>query len=150
MAAKLRDIMETMNRFASPDLAESWDQIGLFLGDPEQEIKKIQLALGISDSVLQEAIQNHADLFIIHHPLWLKVPTRFSEDTFYGKIVAEAIRNRMAIFSAHTNLDACREGVNDTLASLLELEKVEVLESVPKDWLELAVFVPESHVNKVR
>lgn len=150
MAAKLRDIIEAMNRFAPPDLAESWDQIGLFLGDPEQEIKKIQLALGISDSVLQEAIQNQADLIITHHPLWLKVPTHFSEDTFFGKIVAEAIRNRVAIFSAHTNLDACKDGVNDTLASLLKLEKVETLESVQREWLKLAIFVPESHLDRVR
>lgn len=150
MAAKLKDVIKIMNQFAPPDLAESWDQIGLFLGDPEQEVKKIQLALGISDSVVEEAIQNQADLIITHHPLWLKVPTHFSENTFYGKIVAEAIRNRIAIFSAHTNLDACKDGVNDTLASLLELEKVEALESAPKEWFKLAVFVPESHLGEVR
>lgn len=150
MAAKLREIIETMNQFASPDLAEGWDRIGLFLGDPEQEIKKIHLALGISCSVMQEAIQDQADLIITHHPLWLQAPSYFSEDTFFGKIVTEAIRNRVAVFSAHTNLDACKDGVNDTLASLLGLEKIETLESAAKEWLKLAVFVPESHLEKVR
>lgn len=150
MAAKLRDIIEAMNRFASPDLAESWDQIGLFLGNPEQEIKKVQLALGISDSVVQEAIREKADLIITHHPLWLKVPAHFSEDTFYGKIVADAIRNQIAVFAAHTNLDACKNGVNDVLASLLELENSEPLEPISKEWLKLVVFVPESHLGQVR
>lgn len=150
MAVTIRQIAEAMEKFTPARLAEPWDQIGLFLGSPDQEVKKVRLALGVSPEVVTEAAADQVDLLITHHPIWLKPPTFFSETTVEGKMMATLIRNRIGLFSAHTNLDACRGGVNDALADLLNLEEVKPLSQVQEEWLKLTVFVPMDHLEKVR
>lgn len=150
MAAKLKDVVKTVEKFAPPDLAESWDRVGLFLGDPNQEVNRILFALGISEAVVQEAIEYQADLILTHHPLWMTPPVYLNESKPEGRVVAELMRNRIAVYSAHTNLDACIGGVNDMIASRLRLSEIAPLSEIQETWFKLAVYVPESHWQKIR
>ena len=151
MSVRIKDIKNILDQWASPNLAESWDQIGLFLGDPEKEVRAIKVALGVSPEVIEEAIASHADLLVTHHPLWMSPPMKLSEDQPIGKMVADLIRHNIGVLSAHTNLDACQDGVNDNLAKILELHEVTPLISkIQSNWLKLVVFVPETDADSLR
>jgi len=149
MAVTIGRIMKEMEAFAPSGLAESWDKVGLFLGSSGQEVKRVLISLGVSEEVVCEGIEKKVDLILTHHPFWLSPPTYLSEETRQGKMVAQLIRNRIGVFSAHTNLDACRGGVNDGLAALLDLKEVKILEPIQEKWQKLVVFVPEEAADKV-
>ena len=148
MSIRIKDVKKILDEWAAPTLAEPWDQIGLFLGDPEQEVRRIKVALGVSPEVVKEAIDSKADLLVTHHPLWMSPPMKLSEDQPIGKMVADLIRHNIGVLSAHTNLDACKEGVNDNLANILELREVTpLIPQIQSNWLKLAVFVPETDAD---
>lgn len=151
MSIRIKEVKNILDEWASPNLAESWDSIGLFLGDPEKEVRTIKVALGISPEVVKEAIESKADLLVTHHPLWISPPMRLSEDQSIGKMVANLIRHNIGVLSAHTNLDACKDGVNDNLARLLELREVTPLSPQRQSaWFKLVVFAPEEQVDSLR
>ena len=150
MVVRVKDVEKLLEKMAPTRLAESWDAVGLFFGEKEREVRKIQVSLGVSPEVIEEAIANRADLIVSHHPIWLKPPLIFTEDTAQGKMVAQLIRNRISVLSAHTNLDSCVGGVNDILASLLNLQEVMPLKEIKEDWLKLVVFVPLTHIEIVK
>ena len=150
MVVRVKDVEKLLEKMAPPQLAESWDAVGLFFGDQEREIKKIQVSLGISPEVIEEAIENGADMIVSHHPIWLKSPLVFTEETSQGKMVAQLIRNEISVLSAHTNLDSCLGGVNDALVALLDLQEVTPLKEVTEEWLKLVVFVPLTHMESVK
>ncbi len=150
MVVRVKDVEKLLEKMAPPQLAESWDAVGLFFGDKEREIKKIQVSLGISPEVIEEAIENGADMIVSHHPIWLKSPLVFTEETSQGKMVAQLIRNEISVLSAHTNLDSCLGGVNDALVALLDLQEVTPLKEVTEEWLKLVVFVPLTHMESVK
>ena len=98
-------------------------------------MKVILCALDFSAEVLEQAKNCHADLVITHHPVIFRGITKFTDNDWRNALLMEAIRNDIAVYSAHTNLDKAAGGVNDVLAGLLELENVEGL-SNREDTLE--------------
>jgi len=110
--------------------AEPWDNPGLQIGSPNQEIKKIFSSLDPTLKALMSASKAHAQLLFTHHPLIFKPLSRFQTDAFPGNVITEAARRGMAIVAAHTNLDAAPGGINDILAELLGLKNVEFLKPV--------------------
>lgn len=147
----LSDLIDIMNSIAPPILSESWDNCGLQIGDENKDIKKILLALNAVDNVVDEAIKNNVDLIITHHPFIFKGIKSISSNTYKGNIIYKLIKNNVALFAAHTNLDIANEGVNDVLAKLLDLENTQVLKVTRREKsYKIVVFVPESHGEMVR
>jgi GTP cyclohydrolase I len=127
VTATLNDIIRVMEALAPSALAEPWDNSGLQVGRDDQPVKLIWIALDPSIEVVGAACRNQVDLLITHHPLFFKPIKSLDNSTPTGKIVRQAILHNLAVFSAHTNLDAVSEGINDALAARLGLENVRML-----------------------
>ena len=120
----VRDVESFLYTWAPAGLAASWDNVGLLVGDPVREVKKILTTLDITESVVEEAVQIGADLIVSHHPVmncaWHPVQTLRSDDR-QGRILTGLVENRISAICMHTNLDAADGGVNDVLAEKLGL-----------------------------
>lgn len=147
----VKDIMQTMEAWAPQALRESWDNTGLQVGDPNQQVKRVLLALSPTGDVIQEAVDCGVQLLLTHHPLIFKGPQSLRTDTAIGKHVSALIKADIAHFCAHTNLDITDGGVNDALAQCLELIDVAPLVATGgKTFYKLVAFVPTEHIENVR
>jgi dinuclear metal center YbgI/SA1388 family protein len=123
----LGDLVKRFNDLWPLELAEDWDRPGLTIGSKADEITKILLAVDITAEVLDEALSVGADLVLSHHPLLLRGVNELGEETLKGQLVTKAIRNSVALFSAHTNADVVSGGVSDVLARKLGLNNLKPL-----------------------
>ena len=130
MGATVAKIIELMNQLAPPLLAEEWDNVGLQVGDPRQPVRRVWVALDPSLEVVKATCQKKVDLLITHHPLIFRPLKSIDFNTPGGSIIQMAAHHQLAIFSAHTNLDIVRDGVNDVLAQQLGLQNLTVLHPV--------------------
>ena len=128
----VRDIFEFINTIAPPYMKESWDNVGLNCGRMDTEVKTILVALDPFSGVCQEAVDVGADLLVTHHAL-LWNPGFITDETQQGKNALFLIERGIPCINAHTNLDLAPGGVNDTLAKVLGLEDVQVVNPVGKD-----------------
>lgn len=119
-----RTIEQALFALAPREGAMPWDNVGLLLGDPEQEITRVLTALDITEAVADEAIALNADLIVAHHPVmnckWLPVQT-VRGDTPQGHLLMKLLRAGISVICMHTNLDVAKGGVNDVLAEALKL-----------------------------
>ena len=118
------EVEKYLYNWAPADLAADWDNVGLLVGDPDREVKKILTTLDITESVVEEAVQTGADLIVSHHPVmncaWHPVQTLRADDR-QGRILTRLVENHISAICMHTNLDAAEGGVNDVLAEKLGL-----------------------------
>ena len=130
MAATVAQIIRIMDEVAPPWLAEEWDNVGLQIGDPRLPVRRIWVALDPGPEVVKAACEKKVDLLITHHPLIFRPLNSIDFDTPGGSIIQMAAHHQLAIFSAHTNLDIVRDGVNDVLAQRLGLRHLAMLQPV--------------------
>lgn len=111
--------------WAPRHLAESWDNVGHLVGDPDREVRRILVSLDITEQVVQEAVDGGFELIVSHHPVmnctWHPVQTLRTDDR-QGRILTKLAENRISAICMHTNLDAADGGVNDVLAEKLGLQ----------------------------
>lgn len=125
---KIEKIIEKINAEYPPELAYEWDNPGLILGDKSKEAEKIMLTLDVTEEVLNEAIEERANLIISHHPLIFSGIKSITPDTHTGKILLRAAENQIALFAAHTNMDTAPNGINTRLADMLGLKNTKIIE----------------------
>ncbi|HWK91060.1 MAG TPA: Nif3-like dinuclear metal center hexameric protein [Luteimicrobium sp.] len=130
-APRLADVVRVLEALYPPQTAESWDAVGLVAGDPAQPVRRVLFAVDPTWTVLDEAVEVGADLLVTHHPLLLRGVHSVAATTFKGAFVHRAIREGVAVYTAHTNADAARGGVAEALAELIGVEEGEPL--VPAD-----------------
>lgn len=130
MHVTLGKVIALLNELAPMELAESWDNVGLMLGRVNKEVRKILIALDITDEVVRQAIDHKVDLIVTHHPLIFKPCKSITDRQWQQELILTLAENCIAVYSAHTNLDAVSSGVNDALAKALELEDYEILDDV--------------------
>lgn len=122
------DIIQRFEMFANPALAESWDHVGLQLGNPERPVKRVMTALDCRPEVVQEAIEKNVDFIFNHHPAMFHavktLDVRDPQIAMYQTLLEHGI----TVYAAHTNLDNANGGMNDWLAAQLELTNVEPLQ----------------------
>jgi dinuclear metal center YbgI/SA1388 family protein len=158
MAATVADIINIMESIAPSLLAEEWDNSGLQIGQKDWPVKKVRIALDPSPDVVDDACKHHADLLLTHHPLLFKALKSVNFSTPTGSILHKAVLHRLAIFSAHTNLDNAFGGVNDVLASKIGIHHLKPLKKNSKGGLggfedatayKLAVYVPAEYEDRI-
>jgi len=110
-----------LDRLYPPRIAESWDRVGLVVGEPDATVKKIAFAVDPTLRATRQAIDWGADLMVVHHPLLLRPVSSVAATNFKGAIVHQLIRAGCALFTAHTNADAAQGGVAESLASIIGL-----------------------------
>ena len=151
MSVKCQVIMEAMDGLAPRYLAESWDNVGLLLGSPAQNINKILVTLDVTQAVADQAIQDGIDLIITHHPVIFKAVKNIRTDLPQGQLLASLLKANIAVYATHTNLDSAAGGVNDILAQKLQLQDTKPLGiSYSEKLYKLIVFVPQTHLEVVR
>ena len=152
MLATVQQVADYLEELAPLSLALPGDPVGLQLGDPGAGIEKVLVALELDQVLLEEAIAKGAGLVVTHHPLLFEPLQRVDESEPLGVLVAEAIRRRLAVYSAHTNLDTAPRGVNYILAERIGLaeEGRQVLKITGREQLlKLVLFVPAGYEEKL-
>jgi dinuclear metal center YbgI/SA1388 family protein len=151
MGARLKEIVNLLERAYPPAWAAPGDHSGFEVGDPDTRVDLILVALEVTPGVLREAESHQASLLLTHHPLLYKPLAAVREDEPGGRLVRGLIRAGVALVSCHTNLDAAPGGLNDYLADRLELTDTRVLAATFREPLyKLAVFVPLGYEDRVR
>ena len=116
------EIRRVIHEAYPPQLAESWDAVGLVCGDPTDEVNTVAFALDCTQEVADKAVELGAQMLVVHHPLLLRGVTSVAADTPKGRVIHTLIRNGVALLAAHTNADKARPGVNDKLAELVGIK----------------------------
>lgn len=130
---KAKDIVKLMNDWACPTLIDDWDNTGFQIGDEEKEVKRILVALDLDSKVYEKALRENFHMIITHHPVIFKPVNSITTSNSKEKLIFNLIRNDIAIYNAHTNLDRAHGGVNYELAKLLDLKDSTVLEVGKKE-----------------
>lgn len=146
---RIQDLIGLIHKLYSPELAEDWDNVGLQVGDPGATLERVMVALDPSLSAIQAARDAGAQALVTHHPLLFRPVKRLTPEDAVGQALWTAVRDGIAIISAHTNLDCAAEGLNSWLATRLGVHQSLPLQSVAGDYLKLAVFVPLEHEENV-
>lgn len=149
--AKVSDIVGIINKIAPPALAESWDNPGLQVGDPNGEVTRIMVALDPTPATISAAINASCHVLVTHHPLIFKPLSSISSASPLGRQIQKAIKADLAIVSLHTNYDIASGGLNDLLAEKIGLQGCVPLRiTAAQQLLKLVVFVPADHLARVR
>lgn len=107
---------------APENSAETWDNVGLIIGETEQTVCRVLVAVDLSFEVIKEAKKKNIDLIVTHHPILFRKVQKVNNQTIDGRKIIELINNKIALYSLHTNFDACDIGTAVTMGQLLELE----------------------------
>ena len=123
---KLAEIIKILQEKYSPELASSFDigKIGLQFGTANAEVKKIMVALDGTSAVVDEAIENHVDLLLTHHPFMFNPMLSLNYDSPFGVKMLKVFKNKLNIYAMHTNFDTAVDGMNDMLAKKLNLANI--------------------------
>ncbi|MEZ6090346.1 MAG: Nif3-like dinuclear metal center hexameric protein [Pirellulaceae bacterium] len=127
MSTTIEHVCQTLATIAPLRLAESWDNVGLLIGDRKRTCQRVMTCLTISPPVVAEAIAKQVDLIVAHHPLPFKPLQKLTTDSTASSMVLELAANRIAVYSAHTAFDSAGAGINQQLAAGLLLDEIEPL-----------------------
>ncbi len=141
-AMKIEDILKVLENFASPSLQEDYDNAGLITGNSQWECTGVLVSLDATERVLEEAAQQKCNLVISHHPIIFKGLKKINGNNYVERTVIYAIKNDIAVYAIHTNLDNILEGVNERIAAQLGLIRTRILKPKSSLLRKLAVFVP--------
>jgi dinuclear metal center YbgI/SA1388 family protein len=116
-----------LEEFAPARLAESWDNVGLLVGDRQAEVRRLMTCLTVTPTTVDEAIDGRADLIVTHHPLPFSAVKRLTSDTIAGRLLLKLIAAGVAVYSPHTAFDSAAEGINQRLSEGLGLTDITAL-----------------------
>ena len=125
---KVRDIISVIEDFAPLAIQESWDNSGLCVGSPEDEVTSVLLGLDCTPALVDEAVACGADMIVTHHPLIFKGVKKITPDDQTGEAIIKAIRAGISIYAAHTSADKVLAGVSGAMAQKLGLKNVRILD----------------------
>ena len=147
---KIKVLIAPLEELAPPFLQESYDNSGLLIGSPESDVRKALISLDVTEEILDEAITEKCQIIISHHPIIFKGLKRITGKNMVERIVAKAIKNDIAIYAIHTNLDNVKKGVNAILCEKLGIINPKILS--PKEGLlrKLVTFCPKGNAVNVR
>ncbi|MBN2521128.1 MAG: Nif3-like dinuclear metal center hexameric protein [Bacteroidales bacterium] len=146
---KIKEIITYIDQFAPLDYQEEYDNSGLLVSH-ENDITGVLLSIDVTEEVIVEAVKLNANLIVSHHPVIFSGIKKLTGDNYVERTIIKAIKNDIAIYSAHTNIDNIYKGVNSKICKKLGLINTKIL--LPKKNLlcKLVTFVPFDHANKVR
>jgi dinuclear metal center YbgI/SA1388 family protein len=147
----VRELVAAVETLAPAALAESWDNVGLLVGDPTTEVTTVLVALDATPEAIAQAEEAGAQLLVTHHPLIFAPLKRVVEDGGTGTLVRRLTAAGCGLLAAHTNLDNAPEGLNAYVAHLFGLRDLRPLApSAARPLLKLVVYVPADHADAVR
>ncbi len=147
---KIAEIISYLESIAHPSLQEDYDNAGLITGDKNWACSGAIISLDATEAVVQEAIDKKCNLVIAHHPIVFRGLKKINGKNYIERTVIKAIKNDIAIYAIHTNLDNVQQGVNGMIAEKLGLINCKVLAPKAAMLSKLHVFVPQAHAEQVR
>jgi len=149
-AIRVLDVLRRLDRLAPPDLAESWDRVGLQVGRPDQAVARVIVALEVTDDVLAELGVQQDTLLVTHHPLLFRPLDAVRTDRPEGRQVAAVLAAGAALVACHTNWDKAPGGTDDALAEALGIIAPRPLEGASRPAFGVWTMVPEDDLDTVR
>lgn len=146
----ISQLIEVLEEWAPRWAAMERDNVGLQIGDPQRRVSRVLVAFEVTPKVVEEALARKAELLITHHPLIFRPLSALTTSDKVGKMVLKLSENKIALYSAHTNLDSAEGGVNFALAEALGLQNIRFLKPLSGTLAKIVVFVPEAHLDSVR
>jgi dinuclear metal center YbgI/SA1388 family protein len=143
-------VINILESFAHPSLQEKYDNCGLLTGDASSACKGILCTLDVTEAVITEAIEKNCNLILAHHPIIFKGLKKVTAHHYIERIIIKAIKNDIAIYAIHTNLDNVQSGVNKIIADKIGVVNQQILASKQHQLLKLFVFVPVNYIEAVR
>ncbi|MEX0728792.1 MAG: Nif3-like dinuclear metal center hexameric protein [Planctomycetaceae bacterium] len=128
----LHDVIDFLSRLAPLSLAETWDNVGLLIGDRSQPVQRVMTCLTLTEDVAREAVDRGVQLVVSHHPVLFRPVQRLTADNPEGRLLLTIIGAKIAVYSPHTGYDSAAEGVNRQLAERLELSDIQPLRPLPE------------------
>jgi len=147
---KLHELTNYLESLAPLAYQEDYDNSGLIVGHPDKEINSALVSLDCTEAVVDDAMAKGCQVIISHHPIVFKGLKKLNGKTYVERVIEKAIKNNIAIYAIHTNLDAVASGVNARICETLGLTDCRIL--APKHGLlkKLATYVPVNYADKVR
>ena len=145
----IEDIIKLLSTIAPPSLQEHYDNAGLITGKKDWECSGVLVALDCTEDVVKDAINKKCNLVVAHHPIVFKGLKTITGKNYVEQTIINAIKNDIAIYAIHTNLDNVLHGVNGKIADMLGLVNRRIL--LPKKQLlqKLSVFVPVKEKQQI-
>ncbi len=147
---KILELISAIEVFAAPGLQEDYDNAGLITGHPSWECTGVLCTLDVTLTVVQEALQRGCNLILAHHPILFKGLKRLNGNNYVEQVIIAAVKNDIAIYAAHTNLDNVLPGVSGKMAEKLNLKNSTTLQPKNKLLRKLTTFAPENAAAQVR
>jgi dinuclear metal center YbgI/SA1388 family protein len=144
------EVCEIIEQLAPLSYQESYDNTGLLVGSPENNVNGILLSLDVTSDVIDDAVKQDTNLIVAHHPVIFNGLKRLTGRTSTERTVIKAIKNGISIYCAHTNLDCVWNGVSMKIAKMLELSDLQILSPASDQLVKLITFVPHNNANDVR
>jgi dinuclear metal center YbgI/SA1388 family protein len=143
-------IVEDLDRFAPPERAAEWDNVGLLLGERTAAVRRLMTCLTVTPESAREAVERDVQLIVTHHPILFRAVKRLTSDTTEGRMLLSLVRAGVAVYSPHTSFDNTTGGINDLLARRLGLQSVKPLRgTMGAKLVKIVVFVPDRDLGKV-
>jgi dinuclear metal center YbgI/SA1388 family protein len=146
----IKELTDYLEKIAPLSFQEDYDNCGLIVGDSSAEITNVLVSLDVTLEVIDEAIAKKSNLIIAHHPLIFKGLKKLNGKNYIEKSVIKAIKNDIAIYAIHTNLDNVTNGVNFKIAEKLNLQNVSILKPKLDTLMKLTVFCPIENTPKLQ
>lgn len=146
---KIKDVTSHLESLAPSAYQESYDNSGLITGNPDWTVKGVLVTLDCIETVVEEAIQQKCNLIVAHHPIVFKGLKRLTGKTYVERTIIKAIKNDIAIYAIHTNLDNVQNGVNYKIAEKIGLSDLKILAPKPDTLSKLVTFIPKDSASAV-
>lgn len=126
---RVNDIALALESWAPKPIAESYDNVGLLVGNPSAELTAVLINLDMTEEVVDEAIESGANMIVAHHPIWFMPRKRLNGEDYVSRTIIKAIKNDIALYACHTNLDNIRSGVNRRICDTIGLGNIRFLKT---------------------
>jgi len=145
----IKEVIQVLEQLAPPAYQESYDNAGLIVGSANVEASGVLLTLDVTEEVIEEAIQRRCNLVVAHHPIVFKGLKKLNGKYYVERTVLKAIKNDIAIYATHTNLDHVTNGVNWQIAAILGLQNIRVLAPKKQILSKLTFFSPVENTQYI-
>lgn len=147
---KIKDITHFLETIAPTVYQESYDNAGLITGNPMDEVTSVLVTLDVTEEVIDEAIKRDCNLIVAHHPIIFQGLKKLTGRNYVERTVIQAIKNDVAIYAIHTNLDNVKNGVNAKICEKIGIQDPQILAPKSEILQKLTVFVPSENANQLR
>src|SRR5882762_10470512 len=147
--ATIKDVIEYLEAFAPPSYQEDYDNAGLLTGNVTSSLSGVLVTLDCTEAVVEEAILQRCNLIVAHHPILFRGLKKLTGQTYVERTIIKAIKNDIAIYAIHTNLDHVHTGVNRKIAERIGLKNLKILQPKKDTLMNLVTFIPKENASEV-